>query len=147
MRTLAINISAGILVAAMTVGVVRSQGAGSQGSTSKHQVTLAEFDRWKTELSNWGRWGKDDQMGALNLITPAKRKQAAALVKDGITVSLAVDANFEVQGTRPNARAPYVRTVTSAGPTGAGDRLDINFHGSTVTHIDAFAHRFFDGRL
>ena len=30
-----------------------------------------------TELSNWGRWGKEDQMGAVNLITPAKRKQAA----------------------------------------------------------------------
>jgi kynurenine formamidase len=147
MRTLAISISAGILVAAMTAGVVRSQGAGTQGGTSRPQVTKAEFDRWKTELSNWGRWGKDDQLGALNLITPAKRKQAAALVKDGVTVSLAVDANFQVQGTGPTARAPYVRTVTSAAPTGAGDRLDINFHGSTVTHIDAFAHRFFDGKM
>ena len=34
-------------------------------------------------LSNWGRWGKDDQLGALNLITPQKSKEAAALVKGG----------------------------------------------------------------
>ena len=40
-------------------------------------VTRADFERWKKELSNWGRWGNDDQIGALNLITPAKRRQAA----------------------------------------------------------------------
>src|SRR5262249_59909580 len=44
---------------------------------------------WITSLSNWGRWGEEDQYGCLNLITPEKRKQAAALVQDGITVSCA----------------------------------------------------------
>ena len=44
-------------------------------------VTAAQYERWKTELSNWGRWGKDDQIGTLNLITPAKRREAAALVQ------------------------------------------------------------------
>src|SRR5438045_8218699 len=52
-------------------------------------VTAALVDRWMSELSNWGRWGKQDQMGAANLITAAKRKQAASLVKDGVSVSLA----------------------------------------------------------
>ncbi len=47
-------------------------------------MTKADVDRWMTELSNWGRWGKDDQLGTLNLITPAKRRGAAALVKDGV---------------------------------------------------------------
>src|SRR5712671_5726148 len=106
MRKLAVGISTSILFAAMMAGVAHSQGAGSQGIASHHQVTKAEYDRWKTELSNWGRWGKDDQMGALNLITPAKRKQAAALVRDGVTVSLAVDANFQ-KGTGANAVAPF----------------------------------------
>ena len=45
------------------------------------KVTKEDIVRWSKELSNWGRWGKDDQMGAANLITPAKRKQAAALVQ------------------------------------------------------------------
>ena len=35
-----------------------------------HKMTKADVDRWMTELSNWGRWGKDDERGALNLITP-----------------------------------------------------------------------------
>ena len=54
-------------------------------------VTAAQYERWKTDLSNWGRWGKDDQIGTLNLITPEKRRQAAALVRDGVSVSLAAD--------------------------------------------------------
>ena len=53
-----------------------------------HVVTVEEYERWKKDLSNWGRWGKDDQIGALNLITPEKRKQAASLVKEGFSVSL-----------------------------------------------------------
>src|SRR5690348_18368096 len=58
---------------------------------SPRKVTKADIDRWMKELSNWGRWGKDDQIGAVNLITPAKRKQAAALVQEGVSVSLARD--------------------------------------------------------
>ena len=41
------------------------------------------------ELSNWGRWAKADEVGAINLITPEKKRQAAALVKAGVSVSLA----------------------------------------------------------
>ena len=55
-------------------------------------VEKATLDRWMQELSNWGRWGKNDQLGTVNLITPAKRRAAAALVKEGFTVSLSSDA-------------------------------------------------------
>ncbi len=43
------------------------------------EVTKAQIDQWMQELSNWGRWGADDQLGAVNLITPEKRRQALAL--------------------------------------------------------------------
>ena len=56
--------------------------APSSPAQSSHTVTAATVDQWMKELSNWNRWGADDQMGAVNLITPAKRK-AASLVKDG----------------------------------------------------------------
>ena len=62
-------------------------------ATQHPVVSEAEYKRWQTELSNWGRWGKDDELGTLNLITAAKRKQAVALAKEGFTVSLARDAN------------------------------------------------------
>ncbi len=67
-------------------------------------VTNAEYESWKKDLSNWGRWGKDDQIGALNLITPAKRKAAAGLVKEGYSVSLAGDADTVQAVDNPN---PY----------------------------------------
>ena len=40
-------------------------------------VTRAQFEAWFKEISNWGRWGKDDELGTLNLITAEKRKAAA----------------------------------------------------------------------
>ena len=55
-------------------------------------VTEATLEAWIEELSNWGRWGPDDQLGTLNLVTAEKRKEAIALVRDGVSVSLARDA-------------------------------------------------------
>jgi len=145
MRLLVGTLTALVVVSALAANAVRAQKETSHGAAS-HTVTKDDYNRWKTELSNWGRWGKDDQLGALNLITPAKRRQAAAMVKEGVTVSLAVDANLQ-KGAAPNAVAPYERIVFQSGPGGAADRLAISFHGSSVTHLDAFAHRFFDGKM
>ena len=90
---------AGLVVAALAIGgTLRAQTA------DPHDVTAAQYTRWKTELSNWGRWGKDDEIGALNLITPEKRRQAAALVRDGVSVSLAADADTVKAVDNPN---PY----------------------------------------
>ena len=130
-------------LALMTALVVTTGMAGSlesQDTASNRQVTKADIDRWKKEYSNWGRWGKEDQLGALNLITPAKRKAAAALVKDGVTVSLARDAETEKAADNPN---PYVRTMTGIG----SDRLAIQFHGYAHTHVDSLAHAADDGKL
>src|SRR2546426_11926285 len=46
---------------------------------------------WFDKLSNWGRWGDDDELGTLNLVTREKRRLAAGLVREGITVSCAWD--------------------------------------------------------
>ena len=42
-------------------------------------------------LSKWGRWGEDDQLGTLNLVTPEVRKAAAGLVSEGVSISCAWD--------------------------------------------------------
>ncbi len=113
----------------------------SQGNGTNHNVTQSDMERWKKDLSNWGRWGKDDQLGTVNLITPAKRKQAAALVKDGITVSLAHDAETEKQ---PDVPQPYEHKMVSdgSGRPSAGDRIAIQFHGISTTHLDSLGHHF-----
>ncbi|HYV64380.1 MAG TPA: hypothetical protein VE958_16975, partial [Bryobacteraceae bacterium] len=79
---------------------------------SSHTTTKADFDRWMKELSNWGRWGKDDQRGTVNLITPAKVKQAASLVKQGITVSLEHPIMTESAADNTN---PLKHTMTATG--------------------------------
>jgi hypothetical protein len=66
-----------LAIVALAVGKLSSQAVAPIPSRT---VTEPEYERWKKDLSNWGRWGKDDQIGALNLITPSKRKQAAGLV-------------------------------------------------------------------
>ena len=50
---------------------------------ARHVMTLTDIDRQLKELSNWGRWGGDDELGALNLITSRMRRRAARLVKRG----------------------------------------------------------------
>ena len=47
------------------------------------EVSKEQYDTWMAELNNWGRWGDDDELGALNLITPGKRVAAAGLVETG----------------------------------------------------------------
>ena len=118
-------------------GVVRRQmlerHVRAQPGRSGRTATPADYERWKKELSNWGRWGKDDQLGALNLITPAKRRQAAGLVKDGVSVSLAHDVDTEKAVDNPN---PYEHRMVAIG----ADRFGVQFHGVAHTHLDSLAH-------
>ena len=81
---------------------------------------------------NWGRWGRDDQVGAINLITPEKRAAAAGLVRTGRTVSL----------SRVFEPPQHFIQKSSLGPGGGYvmDYLGFIYHGSTVTHVDALCH-------
>jgi len=67
---------------------------------------------WITSLSNWGRWGEEDQAGCLNLITPEKRKQAAALIHDGTTVSCARPITTEIT---PDVTCQVQRYMVDSG--------------------------------
>src|SRR5262245_15785161 len=92
---------------------ISALAAGLFGQTQPSQnITAAMVEQWMKDLSNWGRWGAQDQLGAVNLITSAKRKQAAALVKDGVTVSLA--HNTETEKAADND-SPFGHTMTSTG--------------------------------
>ncbi|MFN8061067.1 MAG: cyclase family protein [Vicinamibacterales bacterium] len=93
----------------------------------------AELTALMKELSNWGRWGKDDQLGTINLITPDKRKQAAALVREGVSVSLARDSERE---RAEDNGSPYEITMRAAGM----DAISVAYHGYAHTHIDALWH-------
>ena len=50
---------------------------------------------WMDSLSNWGRWGAEDQRGTLNLLTPEVTLRATRLVQEGVTVSCARQWSYE----------------------------------------------------
>ena len=139
----AVPISLALIVAAAAALAISHRAAARQ--TPHPLVTKPEYDRWVVELSNWGRWGNDDEMGTLNLIGPAKRKQAAALVKEGITVSLASNVSKDKQVDVP---CPVEWAMLTASDDGATDRIGYPcIHGAGNTHLDSFAHRFFGGKM
>jgi kynurenine formamidase len=113
-----------------------------------HKMTKADVDRWMTELSNWGRWGKTDQIGSVNLIGAAKRKQAAALVTEGYTVSLAHNTDT---ARAPDNGSPFIHKMLSTGAHPSGqfvmDEYDVSYHGLAHTHMDALCHMAWNGRM
>jgi kynurenine formamidase len=102
---------------------------------------------------NWGRWGADDEAGALNYITPAKRAAAAALAREGATVSCARELPVEpnVENPRPAHHHMLVAgDVADSLVPGIGATMDyigVAFHGMATSHIDALCHIAVDGKI
>jgi len=109
--------------------------------------TVEEYNAYKERFSNWGRWGEDDQLGTLNHITDDTRRAAAALVREGRSVSC----------SNPIATAAVLRAPRNQTPAehrmnvfefAASDYIGISYHGHVNTHIDALCHMFAsDGRM
>lgn len=129
---------AGILVHSGFAVVSHSQETGPF-------VSAEQYERWQVELSNWGRWGPDDELGTLNLITPEKRREAASLVRSGVSVSLARTADTVQSVDNP---CPVEWQMLNVSASGASDSITYRcIHGAGTTHIDGFAHIFFDGKM
>jgi kynurenine formamidase len=133
---------------------------GQPSALPTEEDVLRYFD----ELSNWGRWGDDDRLGTLNLITAAKRVEAARLVQDGTVVSLSWDLDTHLQPEHTSGAPQRYFLTTGQGlrdehrvmPPGIhpGDRqagaleyIGMIFHGFSVTHLDALSHIFWDGKM
>lgn len=110
------------------------------------EPTESEILSWFEKLSNWGRWGPDDELGTLNLVTPDVRKRAVQTVTEGISVSCAHDVVAGVHG---------LESEVTAVATMAGNRLGfalekitaLTVHGHLMTHLDALSHIFWDGQM
>jgi kynurenine formamidase len=144
MKKSALLLATWIVIGATAIAFDRlsTQNAAATGSPVK--VTKEDVTKWMTELSNWGRWGKDDQRGTLNLITPAKRKQALTLVRDGISVSLAHTID---KAPAPDSPRPLGQQMTLDAGGHAMDLYTIWYHGSVITHIDSLCHYSFENKL
>ena len=108
-------------------------------------------------LSNWGRWGPDDELGTMNHIGPEQRRQAAALVRDGVSVSCARTITFT---PAPDSTSVAIHYMTQSGEgyanqpetfppqmQGSGDFIGMAFHGYSITHLDSLCHIFWNGQM
>ncbi|MBZ5635073.1 MAG: cyclase family protein [Acidobacteriia bacterium] len=132
------------VAAIVALGGIRSIFTPAYAQDQRASVTIDQVNRWETELSNWGRWGKDDERGALNLVTAKKQVEAARLVKDGVTVSLARFADLDKAADNFNF-GETKHTMVSRDPNtgrvrGALDAISFGIHDGTNSHLDALCH-------
>jgi kynurenine formamidase len=123
-----------LLLSALSIGWLTQQ------APSRAPRNAAEFDELFQKVSNWGRWGTNDQRGAVNLITAEKSRRAAALVKTGQTVSLAHNPLTERAEDNNN---PFEQTMLRGNNM---DRYAVTYHGYAHSHIDALCHFLYKDR-
>jgi kynurenine formamidase len=107
-----------------------------------------EFERLFEEIENWGRWGPDDQLGAINLITEDKRKEAFALARLARQVSLArpfltQSSPGVTAGTFDGNGTPFEQTMGSDFTT---DTYKVTYHSFLHSHLDALCHFPYKGK-
>jgi kynurenine formamidase len=110
------------------------------------RLSVSDVKNVYEQISNWGRWGNEDQQGALNFITPAKRAAAARLVDSGEIVSLSLPLSTQ---SGPENPQPVQHMMLHAGPPGYAslDYFAIAPHGMAITHLDALCHVFWQGKM
>lgn len=117
------------------------------------EEVLAYFEK----LSNWGRWGEDDQLGTLNFLSDENTRKAVSLVREGRTISCARTISWE---PAPDVSSTPIHYMVESGEGWAsGDKVSARpnqaatdffglvFHGYTITHIDSLAHFFWKGKM
>jgi len=115
-------------------------------------VTAAEFAALFDSVRSWGRWGDDDELGALNLLTPQRVADAASLVQSGVAVSLSLPVGTTSAPDRPIA-AEFHMTQRNDADVGLGsigfakDFVGADYHSDGHTHIDALCHVAYEGLL
>ena len=120
------------------------------GLSDRRPPTQAEYDSWRERFSNWGRWGRDDELGTVNHVTPEVRRAAGRLVVSGRSLSLARPIDTHA-GPRNPFPAHHMIPVGSSG--GLVDYIGMFIHGFAHTHLDALSHiptadgsAFYNGR-
>ena len=114
-------------------------------TVARGPMGAAEVEAFHASLSNWGRWGPQDQLGALNLVTPSVTAAAAALVRTGRRVSCA--RPLDTAAAADNS-APVAHHMTGTATEGYGaDYVALAPHGFATSHLDALCHIFHEGHL
>ncbi len=102
----------------------------------------ASLERALPALSNWMRWGPDDQLGTLNYITADKRREAAGEIRSGRVVPLGREFAVDTPELRDFSYAMRSYDDPLPEESGCYDIVGMTCHGFAVTHVDALCHVF-----
>lgn len=115
---------------------------------------MTDVEAVAAKVNNWGRWGDDDQIGTLNLITPAVRARAAGCVRTGNAFALALPLSQQegIQMGFVPGRINPLRTMimlnSPQGDQGLAWNDDVVTMGlQAATHWDGLAHASWKGKL
>jgi kynurenine formamidase len=118
--------------------------------TERIDISGAEFRALFRAVSNWGRWGEDDELGTLNELSADRIVAAARLVGSGDAVTLSHPWDTEKRIDNPHP-ADHHMTLLPGVDIGSGtlrfakDYVGVDYHNDTHTHIDALCHVALDG--
>ena len=126
---------------------------------TRPEITAELLDEYCEKLSNWGKWGPDDELGTLNYITPEKIARAAGLVRQGKVISLALpyDSNGPQYGLRGRVNPLHLMLATGSDhvldrqlkrPFGFGYADDVIYLPlQSGTQWDGLGHIFRGGKM
>lgn len=124
----------------------------------ERKLTRADIAAMAERVSNWGRWGPDDELGTLNFVGPEELKLAAAMVRKGKSISLGLDFNMHgPQTTGWGGRFNPIHTMLATGTDAVAGNQDaggIRYADDMVsmplqcgTQWDALGHVFYGDKM
>ncbi|MFI1369462.1 cyclase family protein [Streptomyces griseochromogenes] len=124
-------------------------GPGPAGASNGPAVSRREFDALFESVRTWGRWVPADR-GAWNRVTADRVRRAAAMVRSGTVVPMALPWNTR---PGPDNHKPALHHMTDLGdvenpePSAYKDFIAADYHGKAITHLDALCHIAYQGQL
>ncbi len=116
----------------------------------------AEFEALAEQVTNWRRWGDDDEIGTINLITAEAVRRGAACAKTGRSFSLAlplseaegIQAGFIPGRVNPLRAMTQLNVAMTGDPTGPCVNDDVVTMGlQCATHWDGLGHVSYQGQI
>jgi kynurenine formamidase len=123
------------------------------------KVDRNAIDAAAKALSNWGRWGADDQIGTLNHVTPEDIVAAGKLIRKGRVFALGLSLKEPIQSGLFGGRWNPIHTMLATGTDAAAGNQDkpfpylryaddaINMPCQASTQWDALCHIFLDDKM
>jgi kynurenine formamidase len=123
----------------------------SQEIKNGPHISFDDFGILFERVKRWDEFTDADQeRGALNYITPEVVLSATSLIHEGIVLPMALPWNMVSGPDNPHPALHFMTDmgdVESPEPTGIKDFIGVNFHGKSISHLDALTHIAFKGQL